>query len=145
MTSADTIRAALVTKLRAISALVALVGNSTANIVEYVEEDEGGSFGIISRLDPPKLIVMWEGTEGQEVRLNWKHAFSIIVRVSGSPAAVFKQFCEGIPTGSSLPMLNEVIVTGVRPMSMPKFKRRVIPVSEHSSFDYWEIQTSFLE
>ena len=63
MISSDTIRAAFVTKLRAISSLVTLLGNSSSNIVEYSEETGGDSFSLMYRAlkDPPKLLVMHQG------------------------------------------------------------------------------------
>lgn len=148
MTSPDTIRAAFVTKLRAISSLVALLGNSTSNIVEYVEETGGDSFGQIQKLlmNPPKLLVMHQGTIPRGVRELWQHQFSLVIRVSTSPAAVFKQVVDGVPTGGSgRPMLYEPVVAGVHSMEVPSLSRRVIPISDQSSFDYWEITTSFVE
>lgn len=146
MTSPDTLRSALVTKLKAIAALVTLLGGDADNIVEYVEENEGDSFGAIARLAPPCLLVMYTGTTPATGRELWRHNFSIIVRVSGSPAAIYKQIVDGVPTGGSgVRMLMEPLAAGVHPMEIPALQRRVIPVSDQSSFDYWEILIAFTE
>lgn len=146
MTSPDAIRSAFVGKLRAIAALVALLGADDDNVVEYVEEDEGDSFAAIATLRPDQVLVIYQGTLPMTERQLWRHSFSIILRPRGSPAAVFKQIVDGVPTGGGgLSMLYETVVAGVLPMEVPTMSRRVIPVGENSSFDYWEITTAFIE
>jgi hypothetical protein len=146
VTSPDILRSNLVAKLRDIPSLVALLGGNAANIVEFIEETEGDSFGTITKLKPPKLLVMYTGTLPRTQMEYWQHNFSLITRVSGSPSAVFQQIVDGIPAGGSgLRMLYEPIHFAVHPMEIPSMQRRVIPVSEQSSFDYWEILTSFVE
>jgi hypothetical protein len=145
VTSSDTIRAAFVAKLRDIDSLVALLGNDAANIVEFVEEMEGDSFGRIYNLRPPKLLVMFQGIVPRgSPRELWQHNFTVTVRAS-SPDAIFKEFVDGIPSTGTGKMLYEVVVAGVHSMELPTLQRRIIPVSETSSFDYWEITTAFSE
>jgi hypothetical protein len=146
VTSSDTIRAAFVQKLQAIDSLVSLLGNDPNNIVEFIEETEGDSFGRIYNLRPPKLLVIFQGIvlRGGPREL-WQHNFMVVIRPNGSPSAIFKEFVDGIPSTGSQKMLYEIVVPGVHSMEVPTLQRRVIPVSETSSFDYWEIMTGFSE
>jgi hypothetical protein len=146
VTNPDILRANLVTKLRDIPSLVALLGGDPANIVEFIEQAEGDSFGTIAKLSPPKLLVMYTGSVPRTQMEYRQHNFSLIPRVSGSPVAIYEQIEDGIPvSGTGLKMLYEPIHFAVHPMEVTSMQRRVIPVSEQSSFDYWEILTSFVE
>lgn len=148
MTSPDSIRAAFVAKLKAIPSLVTLLGNNANNIVEYVEETGGDSFGTIQKLimNPPKLLVMYQGHTPRTGRELHQHNFSVIIRASGSPGAIFKEFVDGAVTGASGPgkMLYEPVL-GTHSMEVPSMSRRTMPTSDQSSLDYWEITTSFTE
>lgn len=140
-----TLRAAQVTALREIPGVVALLGASTANIVEYVEEANGDLFNTIWSLSPPKLLVVYQGTSpsGGQQSL-WQHNFSFILRVSGSPTALFAAIVNGYRTGGTgLPFIHDSISNSYHPMGIPTMRRSVIPVSEMASKDYWEILTSY--
>jgi hypothetical protein len=147
MTDADEIRAAFVVHLRSISSLVSLLGGDAANIQEYVDEVEGDSFGRIANLRPPKLLVMSDGTETQgSPRALWAHKFLVVIRTIVSHNKIMRQLVDGIPsTGNGQPMFYTEVVPGVHSMQEPVLGRRVTPVSETSSFDYWAISTAFLE
>lgn len=145
MTDPATLRAEQVTALRQIPGLVALLGGLTANIVDYQEELNGDLLNTIVGLEPPKLLVVYQGTKptgGQ--RSLWEHDFSWIVRVSGSPTAVLAAIVNGSRTGGTgLPFVSDSINTNYHPMTTPTMRRAYIPVSDRSSMDYWEISTSF--
>lgn len=140
------LRAAQVTALREIAALVTLVGGSTANIVDYEEEENGDLFNTVFALAPPKILVVYQGTtpSGQYPSV-WQHNFSWIIRVAGSPTAVFAAIVNGVRTGGSgLALLLDSIHDKYEPMSLPQMRRAVIPISDRASKDYWEITTSYL-
>jgi len=140
------LRANQAAALREIPDLVNLLGGDALNIVDYEEEDNGDLFNTIFSLDPPKLLVVYQGTSpsGGFPTL-WQHNFSWIVRVSGSPTAVLSAIVDGIRTGGSgLQFLYDSIHDKYQPMSLPQMRRAVIPVSERASKDYWEITTSFI-
>lgn len=140
-----TLRAEQVTALRQIPALVALLGGNTANIVDYEEEENGDLFNTIFALDPPKLLVVYQGTNPSGgSRSMWQHNFSWIIRVSTSPTAVFAAIVNGVRTGGSgLALLYETINPAYQPMSIPVMRRALIPISDRASKDYWEISISF--
>jgi hypothetical protein len=144
MISPDTIRANFVEALRSISSLVALLGNDADNIEEYVEEENGDLFATIRKLEPPKLLVAHQGTglSGGQMSV-WRHDFALILRPSSSAGAIFAEIVNGIPSGSSLPMLNHPVHAKYHQMAVPTSLRRSIPVTEATSFDYWEILTNF--
>lgn len=140
-----TLRAAQVTALREIPGVVALLGASTANIVEYVEEANGDLFNTIWSLSPPKLLVVYQGSAPSGgTQSMWQHSFSWVIRVSGSPTALFAAIVNGLRTGGSgLPFVSDSINNVYHPMAIPTMRRSVIPVSDTASKDYWEILTSY--
>lgn len=140
-----TLRAAQVAALREIPELVALLDGSDGNIVDYEEEDNGDLANTIASLVPPKLLVVYQGTNPTgSARAMWQHNFSWVLRVSGSPSAVLAAILNGRRTaGSGLPFLNDSIDNNYHPMTLPTMRRAYIPVSDRSSMDYWEISTSF--
>lgn len=145
MTDPSTLRAALVTALREIGGLVSLVEFNAENIVDYVEETNGDLFNTIFALDPPKVLVVYSGTQpAGGTRSLWQHSFSLIVRVSVSPTAIFAAIVNGSRTGGSgLPFVHDQISNVYEPMAIPSMRRAVIPVGDTSSRDYWEILTSY--
>jgi len=140
-----TLRAAQVTALREIPGVVALLGASTENIVDYIEQENGDLFNAIWSLSPPKLLVVYQGTNPSGGSTNmWQHNFSWIIRVSGSPTALFAAIMNGSRTGGNgLPFVHDSINNVYHPMGIPSMRRSVIPVSDMASKDYWEITTSY--
>lgn len=142
-----TLRTALVNALKDIPALVSALGNSAANIEEYVEQNEGDLFSKIASLKAPRLLVLYNGTGfAGGTRELWRHTFSLIVAATGSPTAVFALVVNGVPAsgGNTRVMLEYPIHAQYHQMEVPQLSRRVIPVSESSSFDYWEITTAYV-
>lgn len=137
MTNPDELRAALVAKLRAIPDLVTAVGGDSDAIVEYVEEEEGDWFSTIVSLESPCLIVACQGITPRTGMEYWQYNFSMVLMARWSPFAAFQAIVDGA--------MNETLIAGVHPMQLPSMTRRSIPVSEQSSFDYWEINTAFVE
>lgn len=140
------LRAAQVTSMRSISGLVDLLGADPGNIIGYDEEDNGDLLNTIFSLEPPKLLVVYQGTvPAGGARSMWQHNFSWIVRVSVSPTAVFSAILSGTVTGGSgLSFVFDTIHPAYEPMSLPSMRRSIIPVSDRASRDYWEITTSFM-
>jgi len=139
------LRAAQVTALREIPEVVTLLGADADNIVDYVEEENGDLFNTIWGLAPPKLLVVYQGTapSGGSQSM-WLHSFSWVIRVAGSPTALFTAIVNGIRTGGSgLPFIHDSISDVYHPMGIPTMRRSVIPVSDTASKDYWEILTSY--
>lgn len=137
MTNPDTIRAALVAKLKLVPALVSALDDDAGNIVEHVEEAAGDWFSTVTSLEAPRLLVACQGVSPRTGMEYWQYNFSLILMPSGSPFAAFTAIADR--------MLTVTLVAGVHPMQLPTMSRRSIPVSEQSSFDYWEINTSFVE
>ena len=140
------LRTAQVEALRGISPLILLLGGDPGNIVEYAEEENGDLFNTVFALDPPKLLVVYQGTNPSSgARTMWQHNFSWIMRVTGSPTAILAAITsESVTGGSGLPFVFDTIHPNYQPMSLPSMRRTVIPISERASKDYWEITTSFI-
>lgn len=147
MTDPATLRASFVAMLRDIPALVALHENDADNIVDYVEEENGDLFNTIWGLRSPKLLVVHQGTRpsGGQTTM-WAQDFSLMVRQVGSPSAVLVAILDGIPAtlGNGLKLILQRVHADYQPMSLPSMRRAVIPVSDQSSKDYWEITTTFI-
>lgn len=141
-----TLRTAFVNALKDIPALVAALGASASNIEEYVDQNEGDLFSKIASLKAPRLLVIYSGTNQAGGQSLWRHAFSLIVCASGSPTAIYALVINGVPAsgGNTRTMLEYPIHAKYHQMEVPQLSRRVIPVSETSSFDYWEITTAFV-
>ena len=138
------LRAAFVEYLRKIDSLVALFNGDTANILEYVEEENGDLLNTIFGLTSPEMIVVYQGTNPTGGgRSMWQHNFSFVFRVPTSPTAILAAIVSGTVTGGSgLPFVFDQIHPAYEPMALPTMRRAVIPVSAQASKDYWEITTS---
>ena len=144
MTDPAILRASIVAALRQISQLIVLLDGDAANVVEYEEEENGDLLATVFSLDPPKLLVVYQGTNPTtSQRTMWQHNFSMILRVSSSPTAILAAIVSGtVAGGSGLPFVFDQIHPAYEPMALPTMRRAVIPVSAQASKDYWEITTS---
>ena len=146
MINSGTIRAAFVAHLRLIPSLVAIVGDAS-KIIEFTDTHGSDSFRSTVQMTNNTIMVLYQGTDPTgDSREIWIHRFAVVFKPGLSPTDVFDAFVNGIPTGSGgLPMLYTPIMAALHPMEIPSMGRRVIPVSEDHSFNYWEITTAFVE
>lgn len=139
------LRAAQVAALRGLPGVVALLGGLPENVIDYEEEENGDLFNTIFALEPPKLLVVYQGTNPTGgARTMWQHNFSWIVRVAGSPTALLAAITTGTTAGGSIPFVFDSIHPSYQSMTLPSMRRAVIPISDRASKDYWEITTSFI-
>lgn len=137
------IRSAFVTALKAIPALVTLLGGSAANIIEY-DEATGGDINstIVNGLKNNQLLVYIESVQlASGVRDYFKIQLAVPVK-SESVWSVWAAICNGTgPDGQ--PLIGSTILPGYHPMENPTVDRSSILVSDTTSLDYFVIKTSF--
>lgn len=143
--------AALITEfvrhLRGISALVALVGNNASNIEFYSDDDGGDLMSTIRSLHPPKLLVYLEGIVPRTFPARVRVQIGIAVRAP-FPPLIYSTLAAGMSSATGadgLPLIASTIHPSFDPMEIPTLVRRIIPVTELSAYDYWEIQTAFID
>jgi hypothetical protein len=143
--SGSTLRANLVAAMRTIGPLVNLVNGDVDNIIEYKPESMGNDlFATIAKLNPPRVLVIFSGMTNAARQELFKQNFRLVLRLRGDPNEFLSQFVDGVPSGSGgLKLLYHEIHTLYHSMNTPSMDLRSIPLSAESSFDYWEITTSF--
>lgn len=147
MQDPSVIRARLVAVLQGISGLVSLF-NSSADFVEYTDEENGDFYSTINSLSE-KLLVAYEGTSPGRYPALWQHKFLIVIRPKQgvSPSAVFSAIVNGVSTVSGsdgLPLVYSTIDPKYHPMALPELSRRSVPISDTASFDFWVLTTTFV-
>lgn len=144
MISASTITSALVTKLKAISSLVTLVGVAS-QIKAY--DEIGGLYNAIQQMKAPEILVAFQSMAPGRLGVMevWQHTVSIIVRMDGDASAVLALICSGTCTGDQNKLRLTSISAGLFPMNTPSFSRRSLPMTESTSVDYWEITITIAE
>ncbi len=145
MKSSSELRSSLVAMYRSIPSLISILDSDESHVVDYKEELNGDLFSTIAELEPNRILVCHTSVipSGGSITL-WQHNFSVIIRVASSPDLVFKEMLDGIPEeGDGLSMFLTQIDSVYHSMSVPTLQRRVVPLSEKSSFDYWEVNFGF--
>jgi len=145
MLNPSTLRAALVAALKDIPEVVNLVGTD-ANILEYVEEDEGDLYSRIRDLEPAQILVFVQDIGITGYPGLWNVRMGIVPRVESDPFAAFAAIVNGIPnSGSTLPLLYRQIHASYEPMQLgpDAFTRKSIAVNESSDFDFWQMNPYF--
>ncbi len=146
ITDPGELRHSLVEQLRGIPELVTLLRNDAANIVEYVDKDNGDLASTIKNLQKPKLLVYLNSVAGSPYPSKIIVTFGIALRVN-EPTMVYATLLSGMSDTSGTdgqPLLNSVVHPSYDPMyPVPSLDRRVIGVDSNSFFDYWEVVMSF--
>jgi hypothetical protein len=145
MLSPSSIRSTLVTKLKQIPTLVALLGSSS-KILEYIEQKRGDYFKAVVNLNPDQLLVSCQGfgpAGGQ--RELYRYSFEIAMRPDQDPFPIALAIIDGIPSSESLSLCHVRLFPSLLPMDMPVLERRLIVVAEDSTFSYWQLTTGFVE
>lgn len=152
MINPGTIADELVTLLKAIPALVTLVGGNAANIYAYHDTyPERVDLRLAVRQMPsPGVMVAWTGTQPSGISTQfWKHEFSIFMRTAEEAKTstphgyydMFRQVVKGIPAGQSLPIPYLTVDSNCEPMDTPAIHRQ----SGVEGLDFFEITLSFCE
>lgn len=146
---------ALVAKLKVITTLVDALGGDATNIVAYHDAWPASSYlqTALIEMKAPGILAVWRDTSPGNFGRNevWKHTFSLIIRppeaVEDGPGYgdIFAAIVNGIPTGSGVKLLNDLIHSGCYPMDVPTFTRQTIVVSAEASLDYFEIRITLTE
>lgn len=102
MINPDSLTDAIATKLKAITALTALI--DADNIAAYGDTESSLTEAAFHSMPKPSILVAHvETTEGAD-RGPYIHRFRIIVRPPGRFGAIFNQIVNGVPTGETLAM-----------------------------------------
>lgn len=143
MILASTIASALVTQLRAIPALVAALGASTANI--YAKDDyEPLMDARWGQLDGSLMVVYQYTIPGNIGSMEvYQHTFSLFLQYQADPSAILALILDAVPTGAGNKMRELSLVSGLLPFGTASIFRRQFPISDKQSKDFWEIQVSF--
>jgi len=139
--------AALVTKLRAIAALVAALDNDATNIFAY--EDNFPASNDIGKAiqDMPRgsIMVAWRGTAN--AGRNWEHRFSLYLKAPGKYTTLWNLISNGVPTGGDgLGFRYTMIHTSCYPIhGRISAEPRTLAVSDLSYLDYYECPLTLQE
>lgn len=140
MISSSDIVDAFVTVASTISGFVAIMtplGGSSPNILGYNDEfpadDRNANLNrAINALAPPGCLVAWMGTAPGEVNRNemYKHRLRAHIRIGPDSGSVsygdtFKALIDGVPTGSTVKLLNSFIHPNCLPMEVPSANRKI--------------------
>jgi len=154
MTDPKEIADNLVALLQQIPELVASMNGDSSVIAAYPDVYPDHNLQqAIQQMPAPGILVVWQGTSvGTLVGNVWKHHFSIFFRVGeaaedDAPStarnypALMALLINGIPTGSTLPMIAQDVHDGVDPMDPPTTVRQVAP----EGLDYFEMNLTFTD
>jgi len=147
ITDPSALRAALVAQMKGIEELVTLVRENDANILEYVENENGDLFSRIQSLAPPKILVYLDGIEPQRFPAKLAIAIGIAIRAD-DPTGIYSAMLQGISTADGAdgqPLLCSTIHPNFDPMSIPSMGRRQIAVGQATIFEYWEMRLTFTD
>lgn len=145
----DQIRSDLVSALRSIDGLVALLDNDEENIVEYREEENGDWPATLRSLDPPKLLVADEQLDWAFQTTNlWRAVFRLAARPARgvSPHALWFAICNGVPSnlGNTQNFFTATLNASYLPAGLASpWSRWIIPVSEQTTFACWTALIEF--
>ncbi len=144
----------LVTKLKAVPDLVALLNDDASRIVAYKDRypKESSLALAIAQTPSPGMLVYWTGTRPSrfgEMEV-WSHNVGICLRCAeltdDDPSgagyfAMFRAVTHSLPTGESQPISRLAIHEDCNPMDVPSMERAMTV----DGLDYWEINMAFVE
>lgn len=153
MLAPETIQNALVDKLRAIPALVALFGGNAANISAYIDQWPGKIDvleSVRAQEEGTLLVVFQETSAGQlNRRETWRHRLSLYLKPSGKMSDAWYQIVNGIPTnGDGLKMLyTDSLNPALNRINTPSIRRQFLTVDAANGvvIDYFEINITIDE
>jgi len=132
--------AALLTKLKDIPSLVALIG-SADNISSYVS-----SYPItvnrllaIQAMKPPAILVACLGTLVTNRSRGIAHQYAAYLKPNGSPFSVFRELRDGIVTASGQKLKITPVMVECDPPDIQGCFERTFFITEQSSIDYHEV------
>lgn len=145
MTDPATIQTALVAALKTNTALVTLLGSSSANITSYVPTypTAVNSYAAIQKMNPPSILVAYTGTLCNDRIAGIEHQFSIYLCPSGAVTPLFVAIREGVVTTTTTPAVTGKLklvqlTTLTHPPDIRGCYSRSIVIGE-AIFEYWEI------
>lgn len=150
MINANSIIDALVTKWRAIPALVVLMGGNANNIYAYKAQFPTSESWTqaVTQMIPPSMMVRFRGTAPAEYGMGaHKYRFVIYIRHSDMAADVLKQMLDGVPTGfGGQKFLRTEIVPECDPIDHTSLRseEKTLPVGEFG-LDYFEVEFAVTE
>lgn len=145
MLAPETIQNTLVTKLRAIPALVALF-SSAAAIDAYIDQWPGkvDVLEAVRALEEGSLLVVYQecGVGRLDRMETWKHRLSLFLKPKGKMSDAWYQIVNGVPTGGDgLKMLYTQLHPAIQRMNPPTLRRQFLTIDAANGvvIDYFEI------
>lgn len=144
----------MVSKLRAIPALVALMANGDATrIAAYIDQYPGkvDILEAIRAMDDGSLLVVFQETAPGTLskRETWRHRLSLFLKPVGKMSDAWVQIVNGVPTnGDGLKMLyTESLNSALHRMNPPGIRRQFLTIDAANGvvIDYFEISITFDE
>lgn len=142
----------LVTALQSVPQLVSAMGGNAQNIQAYhdVYPSKSNVSNALRQLLPPGMLVLYRGYSPGNIgeMQTYKHLFTIFARAEQEDAndandggyyQIIQYIADGVPQGSSTPLLYTDIILGCWSMDLPKAERK----TDRDGRDYFEITLSF--
>ena len=129
----------------AIDSIEGLSDLLSGGIIEYKEQFNGDLGSTLQGAPNNSLTIYFDGIEATTFPSLFIYKFGLCIK-SDLPSLVYAAVLSGTPTNSGadgLRLLFTSIHPRFRPMALPSMRRLSIPMGQTSSFDYWEIATSF--
>jgi len=136
---------AFVAHLQGIPELTALV--PAANIIEYIEGDNGDLMRTIADMRRPGLLVYISGINQTGNPGLIRAQIGVAMRVA-APIVTYTTLLNGVSNvvgGDQQPTITSTILSPWSPMQIPAFERRMIVVDSQRVFDYWEMHAGFTD
>lgn len=135
MIAPSLLRSSIATVLRASNPVMANLDYNPLNVVDF--QEKGDLFSTVSKMKPKQLMVVYTGTVPAGRReAYWAHSFSLILRPeNGEPSSLFVALVDALIDVEVHPLYHST--------DLPSCQRRSIPVGDSTSFDYFEVTTTF--
>lgn len=160
MLNPDNLVSAWVTTLQSVPDLMTALGNSASSVLGYCDQfpQQSNLRRALLEQPPGSILVVYTGTDtvriGNGGAWAFRHRFSFMVRApevrdSGvSYAQIWSLFVNGVPRGTSLPLIHTEIDPACDAMDRegPKAARNSLLVSvDGATIDYFEFTASLIE
>ena len=123
MVNPDTLVDAIRDKLRAIPAVVSMVGNDESRITSYEDDEDSWSIAV-NQMVTPSILVVWHGNDpsGDEISV-WIQRCSIYLRLNTRLGLAFTNICDSVATGDEQKFTETEFHADFELLDIPYFSR----------------------
>lgn len=146
MIDPDVLLGNLLTVLRDIPALVALLGNSSSNITSYspTYPTKVDLASATRKVNPPGILLAWMGTTIGDRSNGIEHNYSAFLVPNGKVAPVFAALREGVVTTGGEKFKRTCVTANVHPTDVRGCFPRQFLIGE-AIYEYFEIPLRITE